>query len=240
MRNEMISQFSTSQQRSTIAMETGLLELFAPTCQPKPMDRSVSRREYASLWRADAIHRAKNMAQMTTALADVADHPTRRWLPPEVLTQAKRLSRAYDQLGIDDASHALVPCAALLTEIVARLADIFGRSRNVAIVVLVEEILLSRDVRRALLLMASELIINALKYGYPTAAGGTIRVSLAAHCGRVKLIVEDDGVGLVETYAAGHGGGLLEQFRTVLGATVTRNTSEKGHGFRVATSLPAL
>ena len=221
-----------------IAVETGLLELFAPTCSPSLKAVARPRGEHAPLWRADAIHRAKNMAQMTISLSRLADHPTRCRLPPELTTQARRLSRAYDALGAIDDAQLRVPCAPLLTEIVTRLADIFGRSRQVATIVSAEALLLPSDVRRALLLMSSELVINALKYGYPTGAGGTISVSLIAGSGEIDLIVEDDGIGLIETYCAGHGGGLLEQLRLVLGATLTRTAGAKGHGFRVSTLVP--
>ncbi|MGI4731135.1 MAG: hypothetical protein ACRYFW_05230 [Janthinobacterium lividum] len=214
------------------------MELFAPTRFPSLEAVALPRSEHAPLWRADAIHRAKNMAQMTISLASLADHPSRRWLPPEVTTQARCLSRAYDALGVIDDTQLRVPCAPLLTEIVTRLADIFGRSRQVAILISAEALLLPSDVRRALLLMGSELVINALKYGYPTGAGGTISVSLIAGSGEVELIVEDDGIGLIETYCAGHGGGLLEQLRLVLGATVTRAAGAEGHGFRVSTLVP--
>ena len=225
-------------QLPSIAVEAGLLELFAPTRAPISMAIPLPRSEHARLWRADAIHRAKNMAQMTTSLANVAGHPSRRWLPPEVTSQARRLSRAYEELGVDDDAHMPVPCAALLTEIATRLADIFGRSRQIVITVSAEAVLLPPDVRRALVLIGSELVINALKYGYPTEGGGTISVSLVVIFGEVEMIVEDDGIGLVETYSAGQGGGLLEQLRMVLGATVTRTTGRKGHGFRVSTSVP--
>lgn len=106
------------------------------------------------------------------------------------------------------------------------------------IAVSAEAVLLPPDVRRALVLIGSELVINALKYGYPTEAGGTISVSLVVTYGKVEMIIEDDGIGLVETYSAGDGGGLLEQLRAVLGATVTRTTGRKGHGFRVSTLVP--
>ena len=238
MRAETISQPEAIRQLPPLAVEIGLLELFAPTRLPTPAITPLPRSEHAPLWRADAIHRAKNMAQMTISLADVAGHPSRRWLPPEVTTQARRLSRVYDELGVDDDNQTHVPCAALLTEIATRLADIFGRSRQVAMTISAEAVLLPPDVRRALVLMGSELIINALKYGYPTEAGGTISVSLTATNGKVELVVEDDGIGLVETYSAGQGGGLLEQLRVVLGATVTRTAGGTGHGFRVSTSVP--
>lgn len=221
-----------------IAIEAGLLELFAPTRSPTSTRIAMARSEHARLWRADAIHRAKNMAQMTTSLANVAEHPSRGWLPPDVTSQARRLSRAYEELSVSDDANAPVPCAALLTEIATRLADIFGRSRQIVITVCAEAVLLPPDVRRALVLIGSELVINALKYGYPTEAGGTIAVSLVARYGEVEMIVEDDGVGVAETYLAGNGGGLLEQLQVVLGATLTRTTGRKGHGFRVSITVP--
>lgn len=238
MRAETISQSHAIRQLPPIAVEAGLLELFAPTRASASPAIPLPRSEHARLWRADAIHRAKNMAQMTASLANVAGHSSRQWLPPEVTSQARRLSRAYEELGMDGDAPMPVPCAALLTEIATRLADIFGRSRKVIITVCAEKVLLPPDVRRALILMGSELVINALKYGYPTEAGGTISVNLASRYGEVELIVEDDGIGIADTYSAGQGGGLLEQLRVVLGATVTRTTSSKGHGFRVSTSVP--
>lgn len=238
MHAESISRPDAMSLLPPIALEAGLLELFAPTRAPAPADISSPRSEHAPLWREDAIHRAKNMAQMSTSFANVADHPLRRWLPTEVTAQARCLSRAYEELGIDGDTKAPVPCAALLTEISTRLADIFGRSRHVAIVISAEPVLLPAGVRRALLLMGSELVINALKYGYPNDAGGTISVRLAARHGEVELIVEDDGIGRVETYSAGHGGGLLEQLSAVLTATVTRTAGGSGHGFRVSTLMP--
>ncbi|TPG39743.1 sensor histidine kinase [Sphingomonas koreensis] len=221
-----------------IAVEAGLLELFSPTCLSHPAASILPRSEHAPLWRADAIHRAKNMAQLTISLANIAERPSRRWLSPEVTTQARRLSHAYDELGVDDESKARFPCSPLLTEIATRLADLFGRSRGVSVVISADAVLLPSDLRRALLLMASELVINALKYGYPTEAGGTISVSLVARDGKVELVVEDDGIGNVDTYSAGHGGGLLHQLSLVLGATATRTSGVEGHGFRVSICVP--
>jgi two-component sensor histidine kinase len=219
-------------------LEAGLLELFVPTLSSTPINTAALRSKHARLWRADAIHRARNMAQLTRSFAEVVDHPSRRRLPTEVTTQARRLSRAYEELGVQSDALAHVPCAALLTEITTRLADIFGRSRQIALTISAEAVLLPTDVRRALVLMASELVINALKYGYSTEAGGTITVTLAANHGAVELIVEDDGIGDAETYTPGQGGGLLDQLSAVIGAKVTRTSGRKGHGFRVVTTVP--
>ncbi|WP_426265466.1 ATP-binding protein [Sphingomonas sp. PWP1-2] len=240
MRVESISRPDAMSLLPPIALETGLLELFAPTRAPASTNTSLPRSEHAHLWRADAVHRAKNMAQLSTSFADVVDHPSRGWLPTTVITQARRLSRAYEELGVDAETQSLVPCAGLLIEIATRLTDIFGRSRRVAITISAEAVLLPPDVRRALVLMGSELVINALKYGYPTEVGGTILVSLAATRDEVELVVEDDGIGVVESYSAGNGGGLLEKLRAVLGATVTRTTGFNGHGFRVSVLTPMI
>lgn len=238
MRTRMLSQPDMLQTLPPAAVETVLLELFAPARPPGRGGTGRSGSGHAPLWRQDAIHRAKNMAQMTLSLASLADDPTRCWLPPDVTKQARCLSRAYDELGVDDDPRARVPCAALLTDIATRLADIFGRSRRVAVVVDAQPVLLPPDVRRALVLMGSELIINALKYGYPTMVGGTIAVGLAARDDAVELVVEDDGIGRADTYAAGHGGGLLDRLGTVLGATLTRCSGGQGHGFRVTVTVP--
>lgn len=238
MHAQAISRLGTGCQQSPAALEASLLELFAPTRARRLNALSTSREGHARLWRADAIHRAKNMAQMTMSLANVADDPSRQWLPPELVMQARRLSRAYEELGVDDDAELRLPCAGLLAEIAARLGDIFGRSRLVAIKISAAAISLPPDVRRALVLTASELIINALKYGYAAEAGGTIMVSLTLAHDTVDLIVEDDGTGRVEDYRAGQGGGLLGQLGTVLGATMTRACGAKGHGFRVAVSMP--
>lgn len=238
MQTGSIVRSHTTQRPRLIASEAGLLELFAPTRPPPSTDIAMPRSEHARLWRADAIHRAKNMAQMTASLVEVAENPTRGWLPPEVTSQARRLSRAYEELSVADEAHAPVPCAALLTDIATRLADIFGRSRQIVMTVCAQPVLLPPDVRRALILIGSELVINALKYAYPSGSGGTISVSLGARFGEVEMTVEDDGVGVAETYSAGNGGGLLEQLQVVLGATLTRTTGGKGHGFRVSISIP--
>lgn len=219
-------------------LEAELLELFAPTLSSTPINALLLLSEYTPLWRADAIHRAKNMAQLTRSFAEVVDHPSRRWLPTEVTAQARRLSRAYEELGVDNDTQARVPCAALLTEIATRLTDIFGRSRQVGIVISAQAVSLPIDARRALVLMASELVINALKYGYPTQAGGIITLTLAANHSEVELIVEDDGIGDAETYSPGHGGGLLDQLSAVLAASVKRTSAKTGHGFRVVTTVP--
>lgn len=60
---------------SSVAMEAMILQLFAPSLAPRTAP-SVDPLDHASLWRSDAIHRARNMAQMTASLANLAEHPS--------------------------------------------------------------------------------------------------------------------------------------------------------------------
>lgn len=58
-------------------------------------------------------------------------------------------------------------------------------------------------------LIVNELVTNALKHAFPDRASGAIRVSLdRAPDGRLKLSVQDDGVGLPERLEPGSSGGL--------------------------------
>lgn len=234
-----ISRLNVVRQPQYSPTEIGLLELFAPTRNVAGNVHRESRSLHASLWRADAIHRAKNMAQMTASLAVLSDHPSRHWLPATVTAQARGLSRAYEALGADDDQQKLVPCKGLLTEVASRLGHIFGQARQIAVTVSAQSILVTPEVRRALVLLCSELVINALKYGYPTKIGGTISVHLQTNAEHIQLVVEDDGVGSVESYAPGQGSGLVDQLCAVLKAELIRTSGNKGHGFTVLVIMQA-
>ncbi len=222
-----------------VAVETRILELFDPIRLDQGNAAFSHRLDHSPLWRTDAIHRARNLAQMTSALAAVAQHPTRHWLPDDVVSQARCLARAYQELGAECGQADLVPCAALLGEVATRLTQIFGRARGIGVSLDIDPVYLAPDRRRALILMCSEMMINALKYGYLARAGGLILIALKDEVGGIALSVEDDGDGAVVGYCGGHGGSLLEQLSGVCGAELTRTTGGKGHGYRVRAVLRA-
>lgn len=221
-----------------IAIEVEMLELFAPLATPGK-DESARRSDNAPLWRSDAIHRAKNLAQLMSSLASVATHPSREWLAADLVAQSRSLARAYEELGMEHEQADFVPCVSLLTEIATRLTLIFGNARGITITVAADPVSLVPDMRRALVLMCSEMIINALKYGFPADAGGSILVKLTNKGGEVALVVEDDGAGRVADYSAGQGSRLLAQLGGVLGASVIRSPGIEGRGSRVMALLRA-
>ena len=220
------------QRSGRIATEEMILQMFSPPAS-FPGKAFSAQIAHASLWRVDAIHRARNMAQMTASLANVAEHPTRRWLPDEVIAKTRRLARAYDELGTDCGIAKPLPCVPLLATIAVGLAEIFGSARDIAVSIDADNILLVPDMRRALILMCSELIINALKYGYPHGAGGTICVILRNSDAGLSLVVENDGVDFASDCPVNQGSPLLDRLSAVLGASLERGSGSEGHGYRV-------
>ncbi len=221
---------------SRVATEEMILQLFAPARQ-QGHQAPIRPIENASLWRQDALHRAKNMAQMTGSLANVAEHPSRCWLPDDLIAKTRSLARAYEELGVDCGTTLMVPVVPLLVTISVRLAEIFGSARDIAVSIDADDVRLVPDMRRALILMCSEMIINALKYGYPGTSGGTIRVSLKNRDEILALIVENDGSDYETDCPASQGSALLDRLSTVLGASLERGSGLQGRGYRVGAKV---
>lgn len=221
-----------------IATEEMILRLFSPVVSA-PRKASSAPIDHASLWRADAIHRAKNMAQLAASLANIAEHPSRRWFSDELVVKTRSLARAYEELGTDCGTSHMVPCVPLLATVAVGLAEIFGSARDIAVSVDADKVLMVPDMRRALVLMCSELIINALKYGYPPGAGGTIRVALKNGDAGLLLAVENDGIDFATECVAHEGSALLNRLSAVLGASLERGSGNQGHGYRVGATVCA-
>ena len=229
---------NASNRAGRIAVEEMILQLFSPALK-SPGKAISAQLDHAPLWRADAIHRAKNMAQLTASLANIAEHPLRRWLPDEIIAKTRSLARAYQELGTDCGSAEMVPCVPLLATISIGLAEIFGSARDIAVSIDADNVLLVPDLRRALILMCSELIINALKYGYPEGQGGTIRVALKNGDTGLSLVVESDGIDFDTACPAQEGSRLLDRLSAVLGASLERGSGNQGHGYRVGAIVGA-
>lgn len=226
--------------RSHIAVENEILELFAPVHKYHDDIPTPGRNDKVSLWRADAIHRAKNLAQLTLSLATLAEHASRCWLPSGLVVQTRCLARAYDELGREASHAAAVPCAPLLSEIATRLVLIFGAARQIEVIVTAAPVMLGADARRALVLMCSEMVINALKYAFPGPGGGRIHVILSIDHGRIALIVEDDGVGHAPGSPGGNGHRLIAELGAQCDASVRHGPGADGVGYRVDVELPPM
>lgn len=83
-------------------------------------------------------------------------------------------------------------------------------------------------------LLVNELMTNAVKYAFPDGRGGRLRVRLMPHDDGLRLIVQDDGVGMAPAREAGKpvrvgiGSGLIGAFAEQLGGHADRETSPQG------------
>ncbi|QNM82795.1 sensor histidine kinase [Sphingomonas sabuli] len=215
--------------------EVDLLEMFAPAEPAGPSACPVSS---GPLWRADAIHRARNLAQLAMSLANVGSCPTRCWLTPKMAAEARALSRAYEELGTDHPD-ATLSCDKGLRDVVSRLVLLFGSERGIRALVETQPVDMPAESCRALILSCSELVINALKYGYTGDRGGHIAISLARTATGAELVVGDDGEGSADLCTAGSGSRLLDQFGEMLGARIDRESGPGGRGLVVRIAIPA-
>ena len=89
----------------------------------------------------------------------------------------------------------------------------------------------SGDISVSLGLIVTELVINALKHGYPGERGGRILVSYGSDPQGWTLSVRDDGVGMSDTPAnttPGLGTSIIEALAHQLDAAVTVETGDGG------------
>ncbi len=219
-------------------VEKLMLNTFSPELKSLTRYEESNFEEVNSLWHYDAVHRARNLAQLATSLGMVAGHPSRRWLPEDLICATRFLARAYNALGTETDESVPVPCKPLLVDVVVHLTMIFGSARQITALVNVDALALPPGMRRALVLFCSELVINALKYGYPGDTGGIIYVCLTSAPDRITLIVDDDGIGCTPGVAPGLGSTLMKQFGTLLGASVSSGLGCEGRGYRVEAVMP--
>ncbi len=220
----------------TIADAQSLIHLFSPPVPPVRIDPTLALPDRWALWTEDSVHRAKNLAQLAAALVQVRPHAADSAYLDAMARNAAALADAYAELARASEGEDLVPCAPLMTRIVQGLIALFGEGpRPVRLHCAIAEIELSCEQRRAFALIASELVVNALKYAFPE-RGGTISVSLQTLSEHIELVVEDDGIGLGPAAKPGSGSRILDELSVMLGAPVERRAATGG-GLHVSLRL---
>jgi two-component sensor histidine kinase len=149
------------------------------------------------LWAEEAMHRSANLLQLALALERLTWNGIESEMTGRLeYALAEGLAASYRSLDIGRQDE-LLSCNETLRAVVANLVALFGPT--------VGEISLKTDLmrlslpaykRRALVLVASELVINALKHAFPDRQSGRIAVALGrVDAATVRLAVEDDGRG---------------------------------------------
>jgi two-component sensor histidine kinase len=154
------------------------------------------RQFLASLWAEEGMHRAYAMLRLLDRRAGRHDgHAKDAFTAGVECALARSLASAYRSLE-NVKEEEIVQCAAVLRDVVLNLGALFGGS-GVIVRTVIERLHLPAYKRRALVLSASELIINALTHGFTTASqDARIEVSLRrTDDKRACLRVADNGSG---------------------------------------------
>ena len=145
------------------------------------------------LWNEEAIHRAYRMLQLLLRLRERRHGNEHAWQANYAL--AMQLAADIRSLS-ETAEHRQVPCAAVLSSVVRTLGSLFGEAAgDISLSTSIERVSLPAWRRRALSLVAIELVVNALNHAFDGGAPGRIDVCLRVTGKCARLRVADDGIG---------------------------------------------
>ncbi len=194
-----------------------LAELLAAACVQGSSERALLR----PLWEEEAMQRAPTMLTLVLWLARRT-----RYRPYDAISRqlefnlAADLAALYRSLAMEAGPEA-VPCSTVLREVVSNLVALFGPAAGaIEFRTDLVSLRLPDYKRRALVLAASELVVNALRHGFTGRHNGRLVVTLrAVGCDRACLIVAEDGVGYAPNIATG-AWGIAHDLAGVLEATL--------------------
>jgi two-component sensor histidine kinase len=182
----------------------------------------------------ELTHRVKNSLQLIASI---------------VMTEARSVSGAEGKAALERVSHRItalgqfysklteadtfeaVDAATYLNELCRNLIASVYQDGDTFIMLKtdIESQLLPTDRAISIGLIVNELVTNAVKYGFPGEAKGTVMVTLKRLPGELRLTVADDGQGLDPRRAdSGVGGRLVDAFAEKLGGQVERKSDSRG------------
>jgi len=152
-------------------------------------------------------------------------------LPPRVMAVAQVHRRLYTSedvktVAIDQYLDALIEDLRSSTE-----GDGFAQLSLAA-----DPVETDPDRAVAIGVIVNELVINALKYAYPSGKG-PIRVGLRAEGGNAVISVEDDGVGFADSApigSTGLGQRIVKAMADKLGARISHDSLHRGTRIEIA------
>ena len=196
-------------------------------------ERSAAHGRIAALLQ-ELAHRIKNNLQI---IASMVNFEARNHKSDEAQAALHTVShrifaigRLYSVLGKTNAVET-VDAAAYLEELCHDLIESMQNEVGTRLTLKTEidNEPLSPDRAIPLGLIVNELVTNAVKYAFPSAAKGAVTVTLKRATGGLCLTVSDDGEGMDPRRAdSGVGGRLVEIFAQQLGGQIERKSSSQG------------
>jgi hypothetical protein len=181
-----------------ISPERGaVLEALLDATLPKTY---AGHRMLQPLWANEAMQRAYTTICLVKSLERLAPVPRRS--PSVALVElglANDIARQIKSVTYSDAA-APVSCSSIVRNLVQDVVELFGPiAGDVAIEARIEQMTLPSFKARAIVLLAQDLLVNALRYGPQSPGGGRIAVTLCRTARTTaRLSVIDDGAGFAE------------------------------------------
>jgi two-component sensor histidine kinase len=188
-------------------------------------------------------HRVKNSLQLVSSMLNLqagngTDPELQRQLR-EASSRVLAIARAHERLYKDD-DVATLDLGAYLHDV---CGDLNLSSSGCTVEVCAPEgVRLATDRAIPLVLIASELVTNAVKYAYPGEHKGAVRVTLVKRGdGRLVVKVADDGVGLPSDFdalkAKGLGMRIVQALADQLGADLQLRSGHPGAEFALVVPI---
>lgn len=192
------------------------------------------------LMRREGDHRIKNSLQVIASLLGLqARREASDAARDAIQTAAARIqavARIHDALQLNGATDE-PDIGALIATMSASLLDMAGDPGSIEINVRAQPIKVPLKLAQPLVLAVNELVINALRHAFPDGRTGTIMVTVARDCDRVRIAVSDNGVGLPPGFADGRGYGMT-LVRAMIAKVDGRLDFETSSGARFTLSAP--
>ena len=186
-------------------------------------------------------HRVKNNLNIVSSLLrleqpNIAD-PVAIKVLADAESRIRSIAMIYERLYLAP-SLAGVELGAYIQELSQSVMDIYtSNDGRITLRRELETAELSTERAVPLGLILNELITNVLKYAYPGASRGELRITLTNDAGSIRLRVEDDGPGLPTGFSPSTtesmGTQLVMMLSQQIGAQVTYSSPEDSTGTRV-------
>jgi two-component sensor histidine kinase len=159
-------------------------------------------------------HRAKNSLTIAASLLAMQRRRQTDPLVTEPLRETEEriraMARVHDLLSRSESAQR-INVATYIVDLCEALTSLMDDDGRVRLEARVEDgILVDADTAVPLGMVLTELVTNAVKYAFPAPRGGAITAhARRRECGRVELVIEDDGVGASEFREGALGFGLV-------------------------------
>lgn len=176
-------------------------------------------------------HRIKNSLQIVSSLiglqAGREQSASARAALKAASARIQSIARIHDALQAS-AGFDSVDIGAVLQTMCNSLHAMAGDPDLISVVVEVEPIQAPVALAQPVVLAVNELVVNALRHAFPDGRAGVVRINAARQEGLLRVVVEDNGVGLPLGYAQGRGYGtsLVRMLASQIGGVLTVETNQ--------------